>query len=78
MRSAARHATTAIPDLGRRFLETSTGFRAAAPEFDEFIVLRFKAMNAPPFPFEWVDYNETRLDYGATLSRISARYQQRF
>jgi hypothetical protein len=34
----------------------------AAPEFDEFIVLRFKATNAPPYPFDWVDYNETRLD----------------
>lgn len=50
----------------------------AAPEFDEFLVLRFKATNAPPFPFEWVDYGETRLDYAAVLSRISARYQQRF
>ncbi len=50
----------------------------AAPEFDEFLVLRFRATNAPPYPFGWVDYNETRLDYGAALSRISARYQQRF
>jgi len=50
----------------------------AAPEFDEFLVLRFKATNAPPYPFEWVNYNETRLDYAAALSRISARYQQRF
>jgi len=50
----------------------------AAPEFDELLILRFKATNAPPYPFEWVNYNETRLDYGAALSRISARYQQRF
>ncbi|MDQ2947538.1 MAG: hypothetical protein M3Y27_16660 [Acidobacteriota bacterium] len=50
----------------------------AAPEFDEFLVLRFKATNAPPYPFEWINYNETRLDYAAALSRISARYQQRF
>jgi len=50
----------------------------AAPEFDEFLVLRFKATNAPPYPFDWVDYKETRLDYAATLSRVSARYQQRF
>ncbi len=50
----------------------------AAPDFDEFIVLRFKATNVPPFPFEWADYKETRLDYAAALSRISARYQQRF
>jgi hypothetical protein len=50
----------------------------AAPEFDEFLILRFKATNAAPYPFEWADYNETRLDYAAALSRISARYQQRF
>ena len=50
----------------------------AAPLFDEFLVLRFKATNAPPYPFEWVDYKETRLDYAAALSRICARYQQRF
>jgi hypothetical protein len=50
----------------------------AAPDFDEFLLLRFKATNAPPYPFEWASYNETRLDYAAALSRISARYQQRF
>jgi hypothetical protein len=50
----------------------------AAPDFDEFLVLRFKATNAPPYPFEWANYNETRLDYAPALSRISSRYQQRF
>ena len=50
----------------------------AAAHFDEFLVLRFKATNAPPFPFEWVNYNETRLDYAAALTRISAAYQHRF
>lgn len=50
----------------------------AASDFDEFVVLRFKAPNAPPYPFEWADYNEMRLDYAAALSRISSRYQQRF
>ncbi|MGH9720345.1 MAG: hypothetical protein ACRD8O_09040 [Bryobacteraceae bacterium] len=50
----------------------------AAPQFDEFVVLRFKATNEPPFPFSWVNYDDTRLDYAAALSRISARYQQRF
>jgi hypothetical protein len=50
----------------------------AAPEFDEFVILRFKATNAPPYPFEWTNYDDTRLDYAAALSRISARYQQRF
>lgn len=51
---------------------------AAAPAFDEFLLLQFKATNAPPYPFDWVDYRETRLDYAAVLSRVSARYQQRF
>ena len=50
----------------------------AASDFDEFLALRFKATNEPPYPFEWADYNATRLDYAAALSRISARYQQRF
>ena len=50
----------------------------AASAFDEFLVLRFKATNEPPYPFEWVDSNATRLDYAAALTRISARYQQRF
>jgi hypothetical protein len=26
---------------------------------------------------EWADYQETRLDYAAALSRIGSRYQQR-
>ena len=50
----------------------------ALPSFDEFLILRYRATNAAPFPFEWVDYNSSRLDYAAVLSRISSRYQQRF
>lgn len=50
----------------------------AAPEYDEFLILPFKATNAAPYPFEWANYNGTRLDYGAALARISAGYQQRF
>jgi len=59
--------------------EAERRLRAVAqPEFDEFLVLRFKATNAPPYLFEWVNYKDTRLDYAAALSRVSARYQQRF
>jgi hypothetical protein len=50
----------------------------AGPEYDEFLPLLFKATNAPPYPFFWVDYDRTRLDYAAALSRICSRYQQRF
>jgi hypothetical protein len=50
----------------------------AAPTFDEFIVLRYRATNEDPFPFEWVDYSATRQDYGAALARISREYEKRF
>jgi hypothetical protein len=50
----------------------------ASPAFDEFIVLRYRATNEAPFPFEWVDYNATRQDYAAALARISREYQARF
>ena len=50
----------------------------AAPEFDEFVILRFVATNQRPFDFEWKDRKETEMDYGAALARISALYQQRF
>jgi hypothetical protein len=50
----------------------------AKPHFDEFLFVRFKATNAPPFPFEWVDLRGLRLDYGAVLARISEKYEKRF
>jgi hypothetical protein len=50
----------------------------AGPEFDELLVLRFKATNLPSYPFDWVRYAELSMDYAAALARISARYQQRF
>jgi hypothetical protein len=48
------------------------------PKFDELVVLRYKATNDPPFPFEWVDYMDTFQDYGAALTRISRSYDTRF
>ena len=50
----------------------------AAPAFDEFVMLRYRATNEAPYPFEWVNYDETRLDYAAALARIGSQYQQRF
>lgn len=50
----------------------------AAADFDEFLLLRFRATNEGAFPFEWVNYNQTRLDYAAAPARISDAYQQRF
>ena len=50
----------------------------AKPHFDEFIILRYRAANEEPFAFEWVDEQETELDYGAALVRISHEYDSRF
>lgn len=50
----------------------------AAPHFDEFLVLRYRATNEEPYPFEWVDYQTTYRDYGAILTRISLEYDKRF
>lgn len=46
--------------------------------FDEFLILRYRATNEPPFPFEWVNERDTSLDYGAALTRISREYDRRF
>jgi hypothetical protein len=50
----------------------------AGPAFDEFQVLRFRATNAKPFPFEWVDLNSTEMDYSSVLTRVSREYDRRF
>lgn len=52
--------------------------REIRPKYDHLLILRFKATNEPPFPFEWVSEKDTLLDYGALLARISRDYEQRF
>ena len=47
----------------------------AAPAYDEFFILRFEAINEPPYPFAWDNDNSTFLDYGAGLARISQQYE---
>lgn len=71
-KSGFPHPVQEAPEAERRLRSES------APDFDEFLILPFKATNVAPYPFEWANYSETRLDYAAALSRISARYQQRF
>jgi hypothetical protein len=39
--------------------------------FDEFQILRFRASNARPFPFEWVDLGTTEMEYSSVLTRVS-------
>ena len=50
----------------------------ARPAYDEFLVLRFRATNRAPFPFEWVDEEETRMQYNSILVRLSNAYEERF
>ncbi len=50
----------------------------AKPAFDEFLILRFTASNVAPYPFTWIDEQETLLRYSALLARISRLYDQRF
>jgi hypothetical protein len=50
----------------------------AAPAYDEFLVLRYRATNEQPYPFDWVDYQDTVQEYGSILTRISRNYEKRF
>lgn len=50
----------------------------ALPSFDEFLFLRFRASNIEPYPFEWVDYEQTTREYAALLLRVSRLYDERF
>jgi hypothetical protein len=74
-----------FPTDGRKYKHPIQEAAAAAehieelrPEFDELLILPFKATNFDPFPFEWVDANLTRQDYGSFLVRLSRHYHQRF
>jgi hypothetical protein len=50
----------------------------ARSAFDEFQILRFRATNAKPYPFEWFDLSTTELEYSALLTRVSREYDRRF
>src|SRR6266536_5444758 len=41
----------------------------AAPSFDEFQILQFRATNVSPYPFEWANYEQTAKEYSALLVR---------
>lgn len=50
----------------------------ARSAFDEFQFLRFRATNARPFPFEWVNLDDTEMEYSSVLTRVSREYDRRF
>jgi hypothetical protein len=52
--------------------------RAVRPAYDELLILRFRATNRPPYPFEWVNAEETQMIYNSALLRLSNEYDVRF
>lgn len=50
----------------------------ARPAFDEFQILRFRATNTKPFPFSWLNLEQTQLEYSSVLTRVSREYDRRF
>lgn len=40
-------------------------------------MLRFEAINEPPYAFSWMNENAMLLDYGAILARVSQQYEVR-
>lgn len=70
--SGHKHPIQEAAEAERRLLAR------VASDFDEFLILRFRATNEPPYEFEWVDKRQTQLDYGAVLTRILRKYETRF
>lgn len=67
-----KHPTQEAAEAEKRLLAR------ASRAFDEFIVLRYRSPNEEPFLFEWVNEEQTNLDYGAALTRILRGYEVRF
>lgn len=67
-----KHPIQEAADAERRIMTR------VASHFDELIVLRFRATNEAPFDFEWVNEQQTVLDYGAALTRILRKYDVTF
>ena len=69
--STYKHPIDEADEAERRLLQL------AAPDFDEFLILRFEATNELPFSFAWSDARAMSLDYGAALARIGQQYDIR-
>src|SRR5262249_4603331 len=67
-----RHPIQEAAEAERRILDRLKSL------FDELLILRSRATNANPFPFEWVDGDGIAKDYGAALVRLSDLYERRF
>jgi len=47
---------------------------SARGAFDEFVLLRFSATNFKPYAFRWVNEEETKVEYAASLARLCREY----
>lgn len=45
--------------------------------YDEVLLLRYRATNEPPYPFEWVDERQSEQLYRAALIRLSQMLERR-
>jgi hypothetical protein len=46
--------------------------------YDELLILKFRATNQRPFPFDWLDEDEALMTYNSALARLSSEYDARF
>jgi hypothetical protein len=47
---------------------------SVAAKYDEFLILKYRAKNEPPYLFEWVNQKDITQSYIAALMRISNEY----
>jgi hypothetical protein len=66
-----QHPIQEAAEAERRLLQL------AAPDFDEFLLLKFRATNEAPYDFAWQNMRDTTLDYGAILARVSQQFEAR-
>jgi len=66
------HPIQEAPEAERRIAA------AVSQAYDEALILRYRATNEAPYPFEWVNEEATRRDYAAILARVSRDYERRF
>ncbi len=67
-----KHPFQEAPEAERRVIAKTTAF------FEELQILRFRATNVAPFPFDWFDLAQTEKEYSALLVRLSREYDRRF
>ena len=67
-----KHPIQEAPDAVARLQQHT------ASHFDEFQIFRFSATNETPFPFSWVNEQQTLMEYSALLTRICREYDRRF